>query len=130
MAQSKGEDGYRKSIFSILGDDVKVCRYMTIPHFSQSYDDNTDVCIILLLIAEGGVGFGTEPSDVAGLQAVGDPIDFLPPTKIHQAAASAHCFCFSIGSGSWHQHIQDGRSNNLRCRVQILCAARREVGGS
>ena len=38
----------------------------------------------------------------------------MPPS--HQAAVLAHRFCFSIGGGSWHQHIKDPHGNNLqRC---------------
>ena len=40
-----------------------------------------------------------------------------------KAAVLAQNLWFSIGGGSWHQHMKDPHGNNLRCEcgVQILC---------
>ena len=69
----------------------------------------------------GGEGFGTEPSKLAALLAVGGVnLPFANHEDLDQAflrrglhgsrrstkaAVLAHCFCFSGGGGSWHQHI-------------------------
>ena len=55
-------------------------------------------------------------------------IDFSPFTKISTRRSFAeaylllaHRFCFSIGGGSWHQHMKDPHGNDLQCGVQALC---------
>ena len=65
----------------------------------------------------GGEGFGAKPSDVAAVLAVGGVKRFIEFTKIHQATALAHRFCFSLVA-SRGTDIQDPQSNNLQCRVQ------------
>ena len=69
-------------------------------------------------------------SNVAPLLAVGNVNDFSPHTKIHQAAVSAHRFCFSVVVGRCTNTLRIHTEKILSVQLTLSKAGTVHIGSS